>query len=337
MKKWHFVIIFVVFLSLYVTADAAGIPLIFSYQGRLTNAAGSLLTGTYYFKFSIWDDPTSDPSTGNKLWPTCDGCPNSVTATVSSGVFNVNIGDTGQDALNYNFNTNKDIYLQVEASSNGSSFETLSPRQRISSAVFARLAAAVSGTGQSSFGTTTPISDAVVTVSTTTISAIPLFIRGALGQVANLLRIEDSLSNLLFSVDYSGGIFSASTTVSLGNVGVGTTTLPRKFNIFGADGVPQFRLGQSNSNYGEFQADSYGDILISSQGGNIRENDQNLWVCEDDACNANDPGTTGNIVVENSVIFNNNFKLKYYNATTTIMYDSTDTAILEFDEGGQGE
>jgi len=29
----------------------------------------------------------------------------------------------------------KDIYLQVEASSNDSSFETLSPRQRISSAL----------------------------------------------------------------------------------------------------------------------------------------------------------------------------------------------------------
>ncbi len=318
MIKWYFVVIFIVFLSLHVAVYAAGIPLIFSYQGRLTNASGSLLTGTYYFKFSIWDDPTSNPSTGNKLWPICSGCPHSVSATVASGVFNVNIGDTANgflDTLDYNFNTNKDIYLQVEASSNDSDFEPLSPRQRISSAVFAQLSGAVSGTGQSSFGTTTPISNAIVTVEATTTFAIPVVIRGALGQVANLFRIEDSSSNFLFKVD------------------VGTTTLAGRFNVLDADTYPQFRLGHSNSIYGEFYTDPVGDIKISSTGGNIRANDQNLWVCEGDACNVGDPADTGNIIVETAVIFNNNFKLKYVDASTTVMYNATGTPILQFDEG----
>ncbi|MBI2634972.1 MAG: hypothetical protein HYW79_00255 [Parcubacteria group bacterium] len=333
--KWQFVIIFIVFLSLNTTSYAAtGTPTIFSYQGRLTNAAGALQTGTFYFKFSIWDVATGGTAGTNRLWPS--GGPAEVSATVTSGVFNVNIGDTDNgypDSLDYNFNTNKDIYLQVEASSSsGSGFETLDPRQRISSAVFARLAAAVSGTGQSSFGTTTPSSGAIVTVAATTTSAIPLFIRGALGQVANLFRIENSISDLLFSIDYSGGIFSASTTAILGNVGVGTTTLTRKFNVFSADSVPQFRLNQSNSNYGEFQADSSGDIKISSTGGNIRGDNENLWICEGAGCGADDPADKGNVIVETKVIFNNNFKLGYTSATTTTMYNSTGTPILIFDQ-----
>lgn len=53
---------------------------------------------------------------------------------------------------------------------------------------------------------------------------------------------------------------------------------------------------------------------------------------------ATPPGDKGNIVVETAVIFDNKFKLKRINASTTVMCDSldacdTDNAILEFDEG----
>ena len=125
----------------------AGVPNIISYQGRLTDSSGSVLGGTgttYYFKFSIWDSSTI--LSGNRLWPT--SAPGTATSTVTSGVFNVNIGDTANsypDALDYDFYTNADVYLQVEVSSNGTSFETLSPRQRIGSAGFAINADNVSG------------------------------------------------------------------------------------------------------------------------------------------------------------------------------------------------
>ncbi|MGE5392800.1 MAG: hypothetical protein ACM3NH_03600, partial [Candidatus Saccharibacteria bacterium] len=126
---------------------APGVPKTISYQGRLTDASGNLLGGAgtnYFFKFSIWDNPTV--GMGNRLWPL--GAPGVTTLNVASGVFNVNIGDTVNgypDALTYNFNDNDTVYLQVEASSNNVTFETLSPRQAITSSGFAINAGSVLG------------------------------------------------------------------------------------------------------------------------------------------------------------------------------------------------
>ncbi|OGZ31522.1 MAG: hypothetical protein A3H02_02325 [Candidatus Niyogibacteria bacterium RIFCSPLOWO2_12_FULL_41_13] len=324
---------------------SSGAPAIISYQGRLTDSGGNLLGGsgtTYYFKFSIWDNATVD--SGTRLWPS--SAPSSFAINVRQGVFNANIGDTAAGyphALDYNFNTNKDIYLQVEASSNNSTFQTLSPRQRVSSSAFVQLSSAVSGTGQSSFGTTTPVSNAVVTIEATTTSAIPALIRASLGQLANLFRIEDSSLNHLFSINSSGGIFASSTLAvgssgatslimdSSGNVMIGTTTPGRKFNVFDVNSVPQLRLSQASSVFGEFYIDSAGDLQLSSTGGNIRMQNENLWVCSGGSCGASAPADKGNIMVETSVIFDNNFKLKKVGAST-IMYDTADNIILEFDE-----
>ena len=352
-KKSYFLLTLILALILSTVAPivafaASGVPTIFSYQGRLANSSGNLLGAssgtTYYFKFSIWNNATIE--TGTKLWPSSD--PTSFATTVRSGVFNVNIGDTVNgypDTLNYNFNTNKTIYLQVEVSSNGTSFETLSPRQQISSAIFAQLSGAVSGTGQSSFGTTTPIGTAVVTIQATSTRAIPALIRASLGQVASLFRIEDSLSNNLFSINALGGILASSTLQiasttgstslivnSSGNVGVGTGAPARKFNVFGANSVPQFRLSQGSSVYSEFYIDSAGDVQLSSTGGNIRLQNENLWVCSGGSCAVSTPADEGNIIIETSLIFDNSFKFKQDSASTT-MYDTLDNPILQFDEG----
>ena len=94
----------------------SGVPTVIGYQGRLANSSGDLLGGSgtaFYFKFSIWDNATV--GSGNRLWPL--SAPVSVSATVRQGVFNVDIGDTVSGyptRLDYNFNTNNAIYLQVE-------------------------------------------------------------------------------------------------------------------------------------------------------------------------------------------------------------------------------
>ena len=188
---------------------AQGTPKIISYQGRLYDSSGNLLGGsgtTYYFKFSIWNNPTV--GSGTRLWPI--GTPSTTTSIVREGVFNVNLGDTANgypDALNYDFNTNSDIYLQVEVSSNNISSETLSPRQRISSASFAQLAGAVSGTSTpSSFGTTSPITNTQVTIEATSTNSVPLLIRASLGQSVNLLNIQNNSGTNLFSITSSGGV-----------------------------------------------------------------------------------------------------------------------------------
>ena len=338
-------------LSFSNALAAPGTPTILSFQGRLGNSSGSLLGSssgtTYYFKFSIWNVATGGATSTDRLWPSSD--PGTVTTLVRQGVFNVNIGDVAAgypDALNYNFNTNKDIYLQIEASSNGTSFETLSPRQRIASAPFAQVSGAVSGTGQSSFGTTTPFSNAIISVESTSTDSIPVLVRALSGQIADLFKIQDSSLNHLFSINSLGGIFGSSTLTigsstatsfivdNSGNVGVGTGAPSRRFNVFDVNSFPQLRFSQSTTTYGEVYVDSAGDVSISSTGGNIRNQDENLWVCSGGSCDPSvAPVGTGNVVVENSVIFNNNFKLKQIDASTTVMYDTTDNPILEFDEG----
>ncbi len=158
LKKVFLVVILLSFLSVSSSVFASGTPSIISYQGRLTDSSGNLLTGSYYFRFSIWDVATDGSQNPDQLWPS--STPSSIVLTVRQGVFNANIGDIANgfsDTLDYDFNTNSDVYLQVEVSSTNGSFQALTPRQRISSAPFARLAGAVSGsTTPSSFGTTTP-------------------------------------------------------------------------------------------------------------------------------------------------------------------------------------
>ncbi|MBX4205364.1 MAG: hypothetical protein KW788_04255, partial [Candidatus Doudnabacteria bacterium] len=121
----------------------AAAPSVFSYQGRLTNAAGVLQNGSFDFRFSIWNNPT--PPGGSQVWP--GGPPSTVPLTVSDGVFNVNIGEAGYpDALNYDFNSTTDVYLQVEVFNTGTAlWETLAPRQQITSSGYAINANTVGG------------------------------------------------------------------------------------------------------------------------------------------------------------------------------------------------
>jgi len=226
-KLLYKVAIFFVVFSVVVSASFAhatsGTPNTLSYQGHLTDSGGNLLGGagtTYYFKFSFWDSPTV--GSGSKVWPLVS--PGSSALTVKQGVFSVNIGDIDNgypDVLDYNFNTNSKIYLQVEISSDNVTFETLSPRSPISSSAFSQVANQVNGTAQSSFGTTTPITNSLISAITTSINQVAMTIKGIAGQVANLFNIQDSSGNSLFTVTAGG------------NVGVGTTTPVSKLTVNG--------------------------------------------------------------------------------------------------------
>jgi len=205
----------------FVYAES-GVPSIISYQGHLSDSGGNLLGGAgtpYYFKFSFWDSATV--GAGTKLWPS--SAPTATSLTVRQGVFSVNIGDVANDypdTLDYDFNTNKNIYLQVEISSDNSTFETLSPRSSITASAFSKVTERVSGTAQSSFGTTTPITNSLISAITTGINQVAMTIKGLAGQVANLFNIQDSSGNSLFTVTAGG------------NVGIGTTTPSAKLDIF---------------------------------------------------------------------------------------------------------
>jgi len=222
-NKVYVIFIFFFFFTLLTPVQIfASTPSHLSYTGHLSDTGGNPLGGggtTYYFKFSLWDSPT--PGQGTKVWPTTS--PNSVPLTVKQGSFSVLIGDTSNgypDTLDYDFNSTNPVYLQVEVSTDDSTFETLAPRSTLSSNAFSQIASRVSGTQDSSFGTTTGFANTLVSMLSTAVNKAVLTIKGAAGQVANLFNILDSNNNALFTVTADG------------KVGVGTSTPAGDLHVF---------------------------------------------------------------------------------------------------------
>ena len=250
------ILAFVVFFTAYLPFTYAenGVPATIAYQGHLADSAGNNLGGAgtpYYFKFSFWDSSTV--GSGNKLWPVSG--PSPVSLTVKQGAFNVNIGDTDNgypDILNYNFNTNKKIYLQVEVSGDNTNFETLSPRSSITSYPFAQVAGQVNGVGQSSFGTVTPLANSVITSQSVGTNSTALSILGYSGQSANLLNVFDSANNPLFSIGANGNITTSGNLTANGNILASSSLFVSGavnfYNTLNTTGLATFSSGFSLNN-----------------------------------------------------------------------------------------
>jgi len=202
-------------------------PTILSYQGRLTNSAGDLLGSssgtTYYFKFSIWNNATVD--SGTRVWPA--SAPTATTSIVRSGVFNVDIGDTANnypDALNLDFSKYSSLYLQVEVSSDNATYETLSPRQQITTAAYSALSGAVVGTTtQSALGTTTPYLSSAVTIAATTSSA-----RSTPPAPARRLRMRSATISSGNSIGWASGTAGCRTGNGSSGTSITCSTDPRR-------------------------------------------------------------------------------------------------------------
>ena len=272
---WFFILILGAVSLLFVSvwkAHAAQIPpQIFTYQGRLTDSGGNLLGGvgtTYYFKFSIWNNPTV--GNGSRVWPSA--VPTSIGTTVKQGVFTINIGDTANgypDVLNFDFSSTPNVYLQIEASTNNSTFETLSPRQQITSAAFAQVAGAVVGTTTPSvFGTTTPATNSFVTIAATSTDSIPLSIVAALNQAANLFQVQDNTNTNLFSISATGGVTAgAATTTSLFSTTASSTNLfTSNFSIGSLTGFLKATAGVVATALVDLASDITGILAVGNGG-----------------------------------------------------------------------
>lgn len=303
----------------------AGTPKILSFQGRLTDGSGNLLGGSgtnHYFKFEIHSTATGD----NELW---NSGASAITIKVSQGVFNTLLGDTsaGYSALSLDFDQPA-YYLEVQVDDNSDflSSETLVPRQRIVASGFAINAETVHGgrflnaTGVGQFGGLATVAYSRFGTDTTT--------HAGTIDASNDLLISGGLE-VNGSAAFDGFvIFGTNASVS-GNLELTAGLL----KVLKVTSTPQFRVGQSDSVYGELYTDSAGDVRISATGGNIRHNTENLWVCSGGGCAVSAPATQGNVIIESSLIFDSNtFKFKQNTASTSFQ-DSLNTQVLIFDEG----
>lgn len=97
----------------------ASVPHLINYQGRLTDAQGQPLTGSYPVTFRIYDAETA----GNLLWEEAHAG-----MVIDKGLFSVLLGSV----TNLNIPFDKPYFLEIVVSG-----EVMSPRQRISSSGYA--------------------------------------------------------------------------------------------------------------------------------------------------------------------------------------------------------
>src|SRR3989344_1497857 len=103
----------------------ADIPTTLGYQGRLKNASGTALTGTYSFIFRVYASSTGGPLLWNETQ----------SVVVDSGYFAVQLGSVTQFAMDMN----QALYLTTEVSADGE----MTPRVPINSVSFAYTAGGV--------------------------------------------------------------------------------------------------------------------------------------------------------------------------------------------------
>lgn len=100
-----------------------------NYQGRLADASGSPLSGSYAMAFALWDAPSG----GSRVW----GPESHAAVPVSEGLFNVGLGSLTPGGIPTGV-WSGDRYLEI-----GIGGETLSPRELIRSVPVAGMALTV--------------------------------------------------------------------------------------------------------------------------------------------------------------------------------------------------
>jgi hypothetical protein len=169
----------------------------------------------------------------------------------------------------------------------------------------------------------------ILTTGATTANAITTY--GA--QISNTHTNATSGTNVALYLNASGATTANyGLIVNSGRVGVGTTAPSNQLDVLDASSAQLRLTSTAGSVYGELYSDSTGDLQISATGGDVRLQDNNLWVCSGGSCAPSDPVEKGNLIVETSIILNNNFRIKQTSSTTIDMMDSGGNIMLQFDE-----
>ena len=126
-------------LAAFFAASAAAqvFPAYLNYQGKLSNSAGSPLSGTYSFGFTLY----SQASGGSFIFQDLNYTAGNA-VSVSNGVYSVQIGSMTPGGIPPSVFFNSEVWLEVTIGqgSTNTSPETLAPRERLTSSPFSFLA-----------------------------------------------------------------------------------------------------------------------------------------------------------------------------------------------------
>jgi hypothetical protein len=122
MMKWVWVVAILALGGGWSTTLEAAVPSVIPYQGRLTDAAGTPLNGSYSIRFSLWNSGAG----GSEQWSETQAA-----VTVSNGLFQVNLGSVV--AIPATIFTGGDLYLEIKVGAD----PAMTPRQRFGSTPYA--------------------------------------------------------------------------------------------------------------------------------------------------------------------------------------------------------
>jgi hypothetical protein len=122
MKKFHIYLIIVLSMFLGAIGLTAQVPQLINYQGKITDAQGDPLFGTFSILFSIYDQE----SAGNLLW-----FQTHPTVNVTDGVFQVLLGGT-LDPFNDLFEQPGERYLAIKVGN----YDEMTPRFHLTSTAY---------------------------------------------------------------------------------------------------------------------------------------------------------------------------------------------------------
>ncbi|MBI2048069.1 MAG: hypothetical protein HYT27_02925, partial [Parcubacteria group bacterium] len=86
-----------------------------------------------------------------------------------------------------------------------------------------------------------------------------------------------------------------------GSVGIGTTSPSKRLSVSDEVSDAQVAIAYDATRYAHLQVDSAGDLIIDAQGGDIRFNDENLFVCASGSCPTGTPSAQGSIIAETEI------------------------------------
>ncbi|GEM_PF-3186186 len=192
------------------TTAHAAVPWMINYQGRLTDAGNSAVTGTYTMTFRLYDAATS----GAELWEEQQ----TVTlAEPDSGIFNVVLGAV-EELSTVNFNN--PVWLSVQVADD----TEMTPRQRLTAVGYAMNADLVDGLNSTAFlrSDTDSSSSGKLTL---TYSGNAFLVKPSTDPAADtkLIDVQNAAGTSKFSVDIEGDTTTAGNATVAGNLTVSGT------------------------------------------------------------------------------------------------------------------